>query len=115
MSVTAQRTPSRRCRVHIVDSKLTELLLTRIAAGQHTALSALYELTVDRVHRQVSSMLVSTNDVQAVVCDTYVAIWHGASRLRTHDYVGVQWLLDIATHQAAEHAKNDRRCAQSPT
>jgi RNA polymerase sigma-70 factor, ECF subfamily len=83
----------------------TARLINRMAAGDQTALSALYESTVAAVYRAVIDVLSSKEEAQSVVCDTYVAVWRGASSLRKQGHVGIEWLLDIANRYASERAR----------
>ena len=43
-----------------------------------TALSALYELTVERVYGVLVDVLASKEEAISVACDTYVFVWHNA-------------------------------------
>jgi RNA polymerase sigma-70 factor, ECF subfamily len=96
-----------------MNSDDTARLINRMAAGDQTALSALYELTVAAVYRLVIDVLSSKEEAHSVVCDTYVAVWRSAATLQKQDYVGIDWLLEIAGRRASEHARalvgNDKR------
>jgi RNA polymerase sigma-70 factor, ECF subfamily len=84
----------------------TARLINRMAAGDQTALSALYELTVAAVYRLVIDSLSSKEEAHSVVCDTYVAVWRSAATLQRRDHVGIEWLLEIASRLASEHARS---------
>jgi RNA polymerase sigma-70 factor (ECF subfamily) len=88
-----------------MNSSDTARLINRMAAGDQTALSALYELTVAAVYRLVIEVLSSKEEAHSVVCDTYVAVWRSAASLQRQDHVGIEWLLEIASRQASEHAQ----------
>jgi RNA polymerase sigma-70 factor, ECF subfamily len=88
-----------------MNSDITARLINRMAAGDQTALSALYELTVATVYRLVIDVLISKEEAHSVVCDTYVAAWRGAPSLQRQSHVGISWLLEIASRQASERAR----------
>jgi DNA-directed RNA polymerase specialized sigma24 family protein len=74
-------------------------------AGDQTALSSLYELTVARVYGLVIEVLSSEEEAHSVVSDTYVAVWRNASTLQKERHVGMEWLWEIARRQASERAR----------
>jgi DNA-directed RNA polymerase specialized sigma24 family protein len=113
MSDTAQRGGYRPCTVprsltedsNRMNAGDTARLINRMAAGDQTALSALYELTVAMVYRLVIDVLSSEEEAHSVVCDIYVAVWRRASSLQKQRHVGIGWLLEIAGRQASERAR----------
>jgi RNA polymerase sigma-70 factor, ECF subfamily len=106
MSDTAQMSADQPCSLQdTMNSVDTARLINRMAAGDQTALSALYELTVATVYRLVIDVLSSKEEAHSVVCDTYVAVWRSAATLQKQSHVGIEWLLEVASRQASERAR----------
>jgi RNA polymerase sigma-70 factor, ECF subfamily len=85
--------------------------IRRMAAGDRSALSPLYDATIDRVHALVLRVLGNRSDAEEAVCDSYRQAWEQAHRYDPARGSVMAWLSVIA-HSRAQDLRR-RRAIQS--
>jgi len=91
-----------------LDAQLLEAVVSRIAAGDKTALSTLYELSVARVVSVARGVLNSKEDAEEIVCDVYVHVWQHASDFDSARGTVMAWLLIMARNRAIDRLRKRR-------
>jgi len=92
-------------------SLATEIL--QIAAGDASALSALYDATVARLYSLARSVLRCPHDAQEVVGDVFVFVWANAQRYDPGRGSVMGWLCIITRSRSVDRLRK-RRASQSP-
>lgn len=83
------------------------LLLAAVAAGDHTALRALFERHAPWLAVRLRRLL-PPHAVEDVLQETFIAVWRGAGRYGGEGAVGA-WIWGIARRQAALWARTNNR------
>ncbi|WP_370291288.1 sigma factor [Nocardioides sp.] len=79
-----------------VDHHLPEHLIDRIAAGDETALTALYDAFVGRVHA-LTTLIAGDADVAATATrETFVSVWRLAHTYDASSASPLAWVLGMA-------------------
>jgi RNA polymerase sigma-70 factor, ECF subfamily len=86
-------------------------LLRRMAAGDETALGALYDLWSERVHTLAFWILKDADDAEDVVEETFWQIWRTANRYQGGRSAGSTWIMMIARSRALDRLRARRRRA----
>ena len=82
-------------------------LVTRVAAGDRAALTALYERHGQAVLAQVVLAVGDRTLAEEVLQDTMLALWRGAASFRGDSQVR-SWLIAIARRQARDRLRRRR-------
>ncbi len=85
----------------------------KIADGEVTALSALYDATVARLYSLARSVLRCPHDAQEVVGDVFVFVWRNAQRYDPERGSVMGWLCIITRSRSVDRLRK-RRASQSP-
>ena len=83
-------------------------LVGRVAAGDKTALSMLYESTVAQVVAMARAVLRSKEDAEEVVCDVYVHVWQRAADFDSARGNVMAWLLIMCKNRAIDRIRQRR-------
>ncbi len=86
-----------------------DALLIRIAAGDSSALTVLYNVTVTRVFAIARKILRSREDAEDVVCEVYVYVWQNAVRFDSERGNLCAWLTVLTRSRAIDRIRR-RRC-----
>jgi RNA polymerase sigma-70 factor, ECF subfamily len=86
-------------------------LLHRIADGDESAFSALYDRWVDRVHTVAFWILKDPDEAEDIVEETFWQVWRTAARYDTTRSAGATWLMLIARSRALDRLRAQRRRA----
>lgn len=93
--------------------------IRRMASGDRSALSPLYDATIGRVHTLALRVLGNRNDAEEVACDCYRQAWEQADRYDPSRGSVLAW-LSVITHSRAQDLRRRRtiqssiECPQSP-
>lgn len=88
-----------------------ESLIDRMATGDPSALSVLYERWVDRVHTLAFWILRDADEAEDVVEETFWQAWRFAARFDGRRAAGSTWLMVIARSRALDRLRSRRRMA----
>jgi RNA polymerase sigma-70 factor (ECF subfamily) len=86
-------------------------LLRRMADGDESALAALYDRCVERVHTVAFWILKDSDDAEDVVEETFWQAWRSAARYDGTRSAASTWLLMIARSRALDRLRAERRRA----
>jgi RNA polymerase sigma-70 factor (ECF subfamily) len=103
--VIAQRNVSRIDMAVDADAAL----LHRMADGDESALAALYDRWVERVHTVAFWILKDPDDAEDVVEETFWQAWRTAARYDRTRSAGSTWLIMIARSRALDRLRSQRR------
>jgi RNA polymerase sigma-70 factor (ECF subfamily) len=84
-------------------------LMARIAAGDHLAFAAFYELLAPRVWRLVVSVVGDGELAREVAREAFTAMWVQASRCPTDADGPLVWAMGIAYHHARQRTQTPDR------
>jgi RNA polymerase sigma-70 factor, ECF subfamily len=87
-------------------------LVERAVAGDHLAISRLYDLTFERIYRYVLVKVSNPSDAEDVTAEVYVRMLGALPRFRWQDVPFIVWLFSIARNQVISHY---RRSNARPT
>jgi RNA polymerase sigma-70 factor (ECF subfamily) len=82
-----------------------------MADGDESALSALYDRWVDRVHTIAYWILKDADEAEDVVEETFWQVWRTAARYDVARSAGSTWLMLIARSRALDRLRAERRRA----
>jgi RNA polymerase sigma-70 factor (ECF subfamily) len=88
-------------------------LLGRIAAGDETALAALYDRWVQPVYGVVVQLLRGADDAEDVLEDTFWQVWQRASSFDPARGTPRAWLLTIARSRALDRVRSRGRAPEA--
>jgi DNA-directed RNA polymerase specialized sigma24 family protein len=77
------------------------LLIGKIEAGDRSALSALYELTVDALYAVAYGVLGNQRGAEATVGSVFAQAWTGAATCDSDQVSVLQWLICLTVQTAA--------------
>ncbi|HEV2086565.1 MAG TPA: sigma-70 family RNA polymerase sigma factor [Gemmatimonadales bacterium] len=86
-------------------------LLRRMADGDESALAALYDRWVDRVHTVAYWILKDADEAEDVVEETFWQAWRTAARYDGARSAASTWLVMIARSRALDRLRAHRRTA----
>jgi len=109
-TVTYSMPPGRSAlgRATVPDDRARELL-QRMAAGDESALAALYDEWGERVHTLAFWILRDADEAEDVVEETFWQAWKTAARYEMHRSAGTTWLMMIARSRAIDRLRHRRR------
>jgi len=84
-------------------------LLRRMADGDESALAALYDRWVDRVHTVAFWILKDRDEAEDVVEETFWQAWRTAARYDGSRAAGSTWLVMMARSRALDRLRAQRR------
>ena len=85
------------------------VLLRRMADGDESALAALYDRWVERVHTVAYWILKDADEAEDVVEETFWQAWRNAARYDGGRSAGSTWLVMIARSRALDRLRAQRR------
>ena len=85
--------------------ELLHSLLTRVAAGDNGALSALYDATAARAYGVALRITRDASSAEEVVSDVYLQIWKTAARYDATRGPVIAWLLVICRSRALDNLR----------
>lgn len=83
-------------------------LVRSMAAGNQSALSAIYEQTVAQVFAIARSVLRSKEDAEEVVCDVYTQAWQRAASYDASRGSVMAWLAVMSRNRAIDRLRQRR-------
>lgn len=86
-------------------------LLRRMADGDESALAALYDRWVERVHTVAFWILKDSDEAEDVVEETFWQAWRSAARYDGARSAAATWLVMIARSRALDRLRAERRRA----
>lgn len=100
---TAWRTP-----ISIVDAEQLKQLLAQCALGNRRAFETLYRNAAPRLHSVALRCMGRHDLAEEVVQESFVRIWHNASRYEAHLSAPLTWMINITRHQAIDQLRKHR-------
>lgn len=85
-----------------------EILISRIALGDRVAFRALYTATSAKLFGICLRVLKNRTDAEDVLQETYVKIWHNATKYQVSGYSPITWLVTIARNQSIDRLRARR-------
>jgi RNA polymerase sigma-70 factor (ECF subfamily) len=85
-----------------------ESLVTAMAAGDPSALSAIYQQTVSQVFAIARCMLRSREDAEEIVCDVYLHAWATARNYDASRGSVMAWLAVMARNRSVDRLRQRR-------
>jgi RNA polymerase sigma-70 factor (ECF subfamily) len=89
-----------------------ELLLARIAIGDHDAFVQLYDCTAAKLHGVTYRVLANRNDAEDAVQEVYVKIWRNAERYQAEHGRALDWLVAVARNHAIDVLRARKRSSR---
>lgn len=83
-------------------------LITQIAAGDESALRALYEIYYPRLARFLLRVTNDREHIVEIINDVFLAVWRGADGFRGDSNVST-WILGIAYNKGLKHMSRQRK------
>jgi RNA polymerase sigma-70 factor, ECF subfamily len=83
-----------------------ETLISRTGLGDRNAFRALYVATSAKLFGVCLRVLKNRTDAEDVLQETYIKIWHNASRYQVSGYSPITWLVTIARNQAIDRLRS---------
>lgn len=90
------------------DNTEPEQLIVGIRARDHSALSRLYDLTVDRVYGLARSIVDNESDAEEIVCEVYTRVWERSAGYDANRGSVLAWLLVMCRSQALDLLRKRR-------
>jgi RNA polymerase sigma-70 factor, ECF subfamily len=91
------------------DSADEVALIKRIVKQDPSALTALYELTVNKVYALVMRVLRDASDAEEVVSDVYLQVWEKASHFEAGRGSVMAWINTLAWSRAVDRQRKNKR------
>jgi RNA polymerase sigma-70 factor, ECF subfamily len=82
--------------------------MAAMVKGDTSALSALYDGTVAKVHGLVRAIVHNAADAEEVTCDVYTQVWQTAANFDPSRGCVLSWLLSIARSRALDCLRRHR-------
>ena len=92
----------------MTDDATLQMLLSRVALHDRTALRSLYDATAGRLLAVVQRMLDDRAMAEDVIQDTFVAVWQRAAQFPQLRTSPLAWLTTIARHRAIDLLRKRR-------
>ncbi len=92
----------------MIDDATLQMLLSRVALHDRTALRSLYDATAGRLLAVVQRMLDDRAMAEDVIQDTFVAVWQRAAQFPQLRTSPLAWLTTIARHRAIDLLRKRR-------
>ena len=94
----------------MTDQHQDEGLLSRVSAGDRTAMKALYERHSDGVYQFVRSWLRDPHQAADIVHETMLSVWRNADKFQ-HRSTVKSWIFSIARNKAVDHNRKMGRAS----
>lgn len=91
-----------------------EMLIEGVAAGEHEALSALYDRYQGLMYGMATKITRDPSLAQDVVQDAFVGIWKNAARYSSERASARTWILSITHHRAVDILRRRRPTSELP-
>lgn len=86
-------------------------LLVRIASGDQTAFTQLYDMLSPRVFGLILRVLVNRSQSEEVLQEVFLEIWQSASRFAPNRGQGRTWVMTIAHRRAVDRVRASQSSA----
>lgn len=80
-------------------------LVARVAAGEHTAFTVLYEQLAPRIYGLCRTILVEEQHAEDAAHEALVDLWRAAPRYAPTDVSPLNWALTLAHRRAVDHLR----------
>ncbi len=101
-------------RTNGISEKTDEMLVAGVAAGDHQALSALYDRYQGLMYGMATKITRDGSLAQDVVQDAFVGIWKNAVRYSSDRGSARTWILSITHHRAVDVLRRRRPTSELP-
>jgi len=101
-------------RTNGISEKSDEMLIEGVAAGEHDALSALYDRYQGLMYGMATKITRDGSLAQDVVQDAFVGIWKNAARYSSERASARTWILSITHHRAVDIVRRRRPTSELP-
>ena len=101
-------------RTNGISQQSDEMLIEGVAAGEHDALSALYDRYQGLMYGMATKITRDGSLAQDVVQDAFVGIWKNASRYSSDRASARTWILSITHHRAVDVLRRRRPTTELP-
>lgn len=101
-------------RTNGISEQTDEMLLEGVAAGEHDALSALYDRYQGLMYGMATKITRDGSLAQDVVQDAFVGIWKNAGRYSSERASARTWILSITHHRAVDILRRRRPTSELP-
>lgn len=101
-------------RTNGISEKTDEMLIEGVAAGEHDALSALYDRYQGLMYGMATKITRDGSLAQDVVQDAFVGIWKNAARYSSERASARTWILSITHHRAVDILRRRRPTSELP-
>ncbi len=101
-------------RANGISGKTDEMLIGGVAAGEHDALSALYDRYQGLMYGMATRITRDGSLAQDVVQDAFVGIWKNAARYSSERASARTWILSITHHRAVDILRRRRPTSELP-
>ncbi|MGY1499000.1 ECF RNA polymerase sigma factor SigK [Streptomyces sp. QTS52] len=94
------------------DAKSVEALLVKVAAGDKSAFTGVYEALARPVMGLACRILQDAAQAEEVTQDVMVEVWRTAGRYRPERGTAKAWVLTLAHHRAVDRVRHVQSAAQ---
>ncbi len=101
-------------RTNGISEQSDEMLIEGVAAGEHDALSALYDRYQGLMYGMATRITRDGSLAQDVVQDAFVGIWKNAARYSSERASARTWILSITHHRAVDILRRRRPTSELP-
>lgn len=97
-----------RTAISIAESDQLAQLLASTALGDRRAFETLYRSVSPRLHGIALRFMGRGDLAEDVLQESFVRIWHNASRYQMHLCAPMTWMINITRNQAVDHLRKQR-------
>ncbi len=83
-------------------------LITKIGAGDETAMANLYDATVNRIYGMAMKIVIHPELAEEVVSDVYLQVWRKANHFNESRAAPIGWLLMICRSRALDKLRREK-------
>lgn len=99
---------TRRSAIPITDADQLRQLLAQCSLGNRRAFETLYRSVSPRLHGVALRFMGRPDLAEEVLQESFVRIWHNASRYEAHLSAPLTWMINITRNQAIDQLRKHR-------
>lgn len=99
---------ARRTTIPIADADQLRHLLAQCSLGDRRAFETLYHSVGPRLHGVALRVMGRPDLAEEVLQESFVRIWHNASRYEAHQSAPLTWMINITRNQAIDQLRKHR-------
>ena len=88
-------------------------LFDKISSGDETAMSTLYDITVDRVFGMAMKIVLRSELAEEVVSDVYLQIWRQVNNYKSNRASPIGWILMICRSRALDILRREKSATRN--